>query len=238
MRFDCIPPEFSPFRNFKKNIGKLNSLAVRKKKKKIPTDRPNFQILVGWGQHNFFFFFGLMDNLHMSQIHVKYYASKAWQFHFKQKTPALWIWFASFAIISLFVSLLVHWRIGRGGGKRGIYPPAIWLLPYVVSWEPEGHYQYSKTFCWEPEGHCCSTIPMVIVSFWFSTEHLWILIAPFWLSTDELLFLWVWLQAFNKFSSFGGQCHFLVGHMFIITQIRRSRKGTKNIQGQLVIFFL
>ena len=57
MRFDCIPPEFSPFRNFKKNIGKLNSLTVRKKKKKkIPTDRPNFQILVGWGQHNNFFF--------------------------------------------------------------------------------------------------------------------------------------------------------------------------------------
>ena len=26
MRFDCIPPEFSPFRNLKKNIGKLNSL--------------------------------------------------------------------------------------------------------------------------------------------------------------------------------------------------------------------
>ena len=43
VRFDCIPPEFSPFRNFKKNIGKLNSLTVRKKKKKkIPTDRPNF----------------------------------------------------------------------------------------------------------------------------------------------------------------------------------------------------
>ena len=40
MRFDCIPPEFSPFRNFKKNIGKLNSLTVRKKKKKKsrPTD--------------------------------------------------------------------------------------------------------------------------------------------------------------------------------------------------------
>ena len=34
----CIPAEFSPFRNFKKNIGKLNSLTVRKKKKKI--DRP------------------------------------------------------------------------------------------------------------------------------------------------------------------------------------------------------
>ena len=25
MRFDCIPPEFSPFRNKTKNIGKLNS---------------------------------------------------------------------------------------------------------------------------------------------------------------------------------------------------------------------
>ena len=49
MRFDCIPPEFSPFRNLKKKFGKLNSLTVRKKKKKkkIPTDRPNFQILVG-----------------------------------------------------------------------------------------------------------------------------------------------------------------------------------------------
>ena len=47
MRFDCIPPKFSPFRNLKKNIGKLNSLTVRKKKKKIPTDRPNFLILVG-----------------------------------------------------------------------------------------------------------------------------------------------------------------------------------------------
>ena len=52
MRFGCIPPEFSPFRNVKKNIGKLNSLTVRKKKKKKSTDRPNFQILVGWGQHN------------------------------------------------------------------------------------------------------------------------------------------------------------------------------------------
>ena len=57
MRFDCIPAEFSPFRNLKKNIGKLNSLTVRKKKKKKKsTDRPNFQILVGWGQHNNFFF--------------------------------------------------------------------------------------------------------------------------------------------------------------------------------------
>ena len=53
MRFDCIPPEFSPFRNFKKNIGKLNSLTVRKKKKKKkkksrPTD-PIFKFWSGEG---------------------------------------------------------------------------------------------------------------------------------------------------------------------------------------------
>ena len=59
MRFDCIPPEFSPFRNFKKNIGKLNSLTVRKKKKKKKKSRPTdpiFKFMVGWGQHNIFFF--------------------------------------------------------------------------------------------------------------------------------------------------------------------------------------
>ena len=46
MRFDCIPPEFSTFRNFKKNIGKLNSLSLtvgyvkKKKKKKKKSTRP------------------------------------------------------------------------------------------------------------------------------------------------------------------------------------------------------
>ena len=51
MRFGCIPPEFSPFRNFFKNIGKLNSLTVRKKKnqkKNRPTD-PIFRFWSGEG---------------------------------------------------------------------------------------------------------------------------------------------------------------------------------------------
>ena len=62
MRFDCIPPEFSPFRNFLKNIGNSTlSWYVKKKYKKNPTDRPNFQILVGWGQHNKFFFWALLQ---------------------------------------------------------------------------------------------------------------------------------------------------------------------------------
>ena len=34
----------------------LSRYVKKKKKKKIPTDRPNFLILVGWGQHNNFFF--------------------------------------------------------------------------------------------------------------------------------------------------------------------------------------
>ena len=60
MRFDCIPLEFSPFRNFKKNIGKLNSLTVRKKKKKKkkksrPTD-PIFKFWSGEGNITIFFF--------------------------------------------------------------------------------------------------------------------------------------------------------------------------------------
>ena len=46
------------------------------------------------------------------------------------------------------------------------------IILYVVSWEPERHHHYSKTFRQEPEGcyhhrHCT-------------------VIAPFWLSTDML----------------------------------------------------
>ena len=62
MRFDCIPAEFSPFRNFLKNIGKLNSLTVRKKKKKKNIYRPTDPILKFWsGEGNItIFFWGLI----------------------------------------------------------------------------------------------------------------------------------------------------------------------------------
>ena len=65
MRFDCIPPEFSPFRNLKKNIGKLNSLTVRKKKKKKKKNRPADPIFRFWsGEGNItIFFFGLTNLL-------------------------------------------------------------------------------------------------------------------------------------------------------------------------------
>ena len=53
-------PSFPHLETLKKILKKKNSLTVGKKKKKKkknwPTDRPNFQILVGWGQHNNFFF--------------------------------------------------------------------------------------------------------------------------------------------------------------------------------------
>ena len=56
----------------------------------------------------------------------------------------------------------------------------------IVSWEPEGHYHYSKMFHCEPEGRFCHWLCTAIAPFWFSTEHLWILIAPFWLSTADV----------------------------------------------------
>ena len=56
----------------------------------------------------------------------------------------------------------------------------------IVSWEPEGRYQYSKMFRWEPEGrHCCKK-PMAIAPFWFSTEHGWTVLTPFWFSADDM----------------------------------------------------
>ena len=69
MRFDCIPPEFSPFRNFKKNIGKLNSLTVREKKKKKKKSRPTDPIFTFWsGEGNitilFFWPCSLQHNEH------------------------------------------------------------------------------------------------------------------------------------------------------------------------------
>ena len=55
MRFDCIPAEFSPFRNFKKNIGKLSHGTKKKKKKKNrPTD-PIFKFWLGEGNITIFF---------------------------------------------------------------------------------------------------------------------------------------------------------------------------------------
>ena len=54
------------------------------------------------------------------------------------------------------------------------------VCPHVVSWEPEGRYYYnSKMFCWEPEGRYHNRLCTAIVPFWFSIEHLWMVIAPF-----------------------------------------------------------
>ena len=64
----------------------------------------------------------------------------------------------------------------------------------IASWEPERHYQCSKMFRWEPEGRSCCTKSMVIAPFWFSTEHLLIVIAPFSgsRSTDNIRCKWYW----------------------------------------------
>ena len=49
------------------------------------------------------------------------------------------------------------------------------IVLHIVSWEPEGHYHYSKMFHWKPEGHYCCTKSMRITAFWLSTEHLLIM---------------------------------------------------------------
>ena len=61
---------------------------------------------------------------------------------------------------------------------------------HVVSWEPEGRYQYSKLFHWEPKGRYRCTMPTAKVPFWFSMEYLWIVVMPFWLATDDVLIVW------------------------------------------------
>ena len=47
---------------------------------------------------------------------------------------------------------------------------------YIDRWEPEGRYPYSKMFRREPEGRYHHRVCPAIAPFWFSTEHLWILI--------------------------------------------------------------
>ena len=55
-----------------------------------------------------------------------------------------------------------------------------------------------KDVPWAPEGCCRHRHCTAIAPFWFSTEHLWILIAPFWLSTDYILCLIRPIRSWNK----------------------------------------
>ena len=41
---------------------------------------------------------------------------------------------------------------------------------YIVSWEPEGHYENSVMFLWEPEGRYRCTEPLTVAPFWFSAD--------------------------------------------------------------------
>ena len=67
VRFDCIPPEFSPFRNFKKILenSTLSRYVKKKKKKKKNPDRPTQFLNFGPGEGNItiFFFWPNMMNI-------------------------------------------------------------------------------------------------------------------------------------------------------------------------------
>ena len=57
----------------------------------------------------------------------------------------------------------------------------IWLL---ISWEPEGYYDYSTMSYWEPEGRYSRT------KLWRERPgHRWSALTPFWFSAVELLCL-------------------------------------------------
>ena len=58
-------------------------------------------------------------------------------------------------------------------------------------------------FHWEPEGPCRCTKSMAIAPFWFSMEHLWIVIVPFWFSMEHL---WIVITPF----------WFLMEHLWIV----------------------
>ena len=91
-----------------------------------------------------------------------------------------------------------------------------WAQYYIVSWEPERHYHYSRMFHWEPEGRYHHWLCTAIAPFWFSTEHRWIAITPFWLSTDDMYFyacilyrlFWIIKQPFSTVEIMGEQCLF------------------------------
>ena len=79
MRFDCIPPEFSPFRNFKKILENSTlSRYVKKKKKKKKNDRPTDPIFKFWsGEGNItIFFFGLTNKFQFSLLTKLFFGFK------------------------------------------------------------------------------------------------------------------------------------------------------------------
>ena len=79
-------------------------------------------------------------------------------------------------------------RIGMDKEESGrVKLLGLWTCWHVifVSWELEGHYQYSTMFCWEPEGSYRCVTSMAKAPFWFSMEHRGIVIKPVWFSDDD-----------------------------------------------------
>ena len=63
-------------------------------------------------------------------------------------------------------------------------------------------YHYSKMFRWEPEGRYHHRLCTAIAPFWFSTEHVWLVIAPFWLSNWRYVPIWILLNSIQKIGKF------------------------------------
>ena len=61
------------------------------------------------------------------------------------------------------------------------------LIKDIISWEPEGHFQYSMMSRWEPEGRYGCAESTAIAPFWFSTQHCRTALTPFWFSANDAL---------------------------------------------------
>ena len=62
--------------------------------------------------------------------------------------------FSSFQSTHDSIAFLVHFYLIHSPLNCRRSVRAFW----IVSWEPEGRYQYSKMFSWEPEGRYCCTM--------------------------------------------------------------------------------
>ena len=101
---------------------------------------------------------------------------------------------------------------------------APWLLPHKqldIQLKPEGGYHHRL---------CTAIAP-----FWFSTEHLWILMVPFWLSTDDFS---NGIKVNPKFKSKSGEADIFYIGKYNSSIFGSSRvKGSKNIHGIPILPF-
>ena len=86
-------------------------------------------------------------------------------------------------------TVLACWTCNFCIGQSSWEPEGCYQYWRTFHWELEGCYQYWRTFHWEPEGCYHHRFCTVITPFWFSQRNIfeyW-MIVPFRLSTDDVM---------------------------------------------------